>query len=102
MGSNEFIQVSKGKTANEAFTNAVLQAEYDHGHSGYTGTIAEKDAFVEIPLPKKGKKDPEERAVDYATKLLADNDARIDDKWGPAGCIKIKTGMYLFFGWASC
>jgi hypothetical protein len=102
MGASEFIQIANGKTANEAFTNAVEQAAYEHGHSGYTGTMAEKNNFIEIPLPKKGKKDPVERAVDLASTFIEKNDPRIDDKWGPAGCIKAKRGTYVFFGWASC
>ena len=101
MGANEFIKVSSGKEAQQAFNEAVRQAEYDHGHSGYTGTIAEKDSFVEIPLPKKGKKNLEERAVAYAEKLIQEDDDRISDKWGPAGCIKVGRGKYVFFGWAS-
>lgn len=39
--------------------------------------------------------------MDYATKLIDENDPRIDDKWGPAGCIKAERNKYVFFGWAS-
>ena len=101
MSSTQFIQVASGKTAQQAFHEAVFQAEYDHGHSGYTGTIAEKDSFVEIPFPKTGKKNLEERAIDYANKLLDNDDSCIQDKWGPAGCIQFGKGKYVFFGWAS-
>jgi hypothetical protein len=101
MSSEIFIHVAKGKSARAAFNAAVEQAAYEHGHAGYTGTIAEKDNFIEIPLPKTGRKDPERRAEALANKLIEKNDPRIDDKWGPAGCIKIGPGKYLFFGWAS-
>lgn len=48
MGAQEFIQKSKGKTAREAFDNAVQQAQYDFGHAGYTGSMAEKSDYVLI------------------------------------------------------
>lgn len=97
MGAEQFIEESDGKTAKEAFFKAVEQALYDYGHRGYTGTIAEKDSFVMIPLPTSDCRSP--RA--YAQKLIDEGDARIDDKWGPAGCIDLGNGKYLFFGWAS-
>jgi len=96
MGSEVFFHQSKGKNAAEAFHNAYEEAVYDVGHQGYSGTIAEKETFILIKVPKG--KDP----VEYANKLINDSDERIDDKWGPAGCIKINKGEYLFFGWASC
>ena len=36
-----------------------------------------------------------------ATALLELADRRVDDKWGPAGCIRISDDNWLFFGWAS-
>ena len=95
MGADTFTQQSMGKTAREAFESAREAARYEHGHSGYSGTIAEKDGFVEIPLPDGVK------ASDYAEQLIDDDDSRIEDKWGPAGCIKTGNNEYLFFGWAS-
>lgn len=94
MGAESFTHTSRGDTAEKAFRSAVEEAAYDHGHSGYTGTIAEKDSFVMIPLPEG--EDPYE----YAEELIGDGDVRID-KWGPAGCIALGDGEYLFFGWAS-
>ena len=95
MGSAQFITPGEGKTAVDAFQKAVEQACYYHGHSGYTGTIAEKGSFIEIRCPED--KDP----FDYVTELLDNDDSRISDKWGPAGCVKITEGKYLLFGWAS-
>lgn len=114
MGGDTFTTASWGKTALEAFRKAVEQAEYDYGHAGYTGTIAEKPSFVMIDLPPF--KDP----TDLADELILDDDERVSDKWGPAGCIEIpkeiedkiaeregagKKGenekLFLFFGWAS-
>jgi hypothetical protein len=95
MGANTFKTVSTGNTAKEAFFKATEEAAYDSGHGGYTGTIAEKSGFTEIPLPEG--EDP----FRFAHRLIHDGDRRIDDKWGPAGCVKLATGKWLFFGWAS-
>lgn len=95
MGSSDFYQLSTGKSPKEAFQSARQQAQYEYGHAGYTGTIAEKDSFVLIEAPA---------GVDahvYAETLMLNDDARINDKWGPAGCIKAGENEYLFFGWAS-
>ena len=103
MGACDFDCDARGKTAREAFRSAVEQAQYDYGHAGYTGTIAEKDQFVEIPVPE-GK-----TANEFVAELMRDNDSRINDKWGPAGCVKVPKeetreghdDVYLFFGYAS-
>jgi hypothetical protein len=84
MGAQTFCERVKGASAKKAFRDAVDQAKYDHGHSGYSGTIAEKDSFVMITCPDGIK--PER----YADQLLDD-----------AGCIDCGNGEYLFFGWAS-
>lgn len=87
MGGTTFEHYSWGKTPREAFDAAVEEAAHDHGHAGYTGTIAEKDGFVEIPLPDKWKGD----ADGYAQHLIDVDDPRISAKWGPAGCVVVRT-----------
>lgn len=98
MGANTFITEARGSTAQEAFDSAVAAAQYDHGHGGYTGTIAEKHDFVKIATV-----DTLAEAEALADKIIDACDPRIDDKWGPAGCINIRDGAvhFLFFGWAS-
>jgi len=99
MGACEFINVAKGKTAKEAFSAAVKQARYDHGHAGYTGTLAEKGGFVFI---SNKRADTLKEAEELASTLINEGDDRVDDKWGPAGCIRVgETDTYVFFGWAS-
>lgn len=49
MGACTFITTGKGDTPDEAFKRLVMEAEFENGHSGYTGTIAEKGKFVSIP-----------------------------------------------------
>ncbi len=54
MGGCDFFTVAEGRDAKEAFSAAVEQAQYMHGHGGYSGTIAEKagEGFVMIPDTK--------------------------------------------------
>lgn len=94
MGASQFIVYEVGDTAKDAFNNAVAEAQYDHGHSGYSGTIAEKDSFTEVPKPTTFSGDWEV----HDDPLL---EMQFDDKWGPAGCFKVKEGQWCFFGWAS-
>ena len=90
----------KGQTPEELFKTSVEQALWDHGHSGYTGTIAEKDSFV---IRNDGKPVPHE-----ILDLFMDKDGSENDKWGPAFCVGICNSMedqeivaYAFYGYAS-
>ena len=93
MGADFFEAEVEGiEDAYTAFRQAVEKAQYDHGHAGYTGTIAEKDDFTILyDVPAIAASDPYRYLVD---------DARIQDKWGPAGAVKTDTG-WLFVGFAS-
>ncbi|SJM34020.1 hypothetical protein BQ8482_380203 [Mesorhizobium delmotii] len=51
--------------------------------------------FTMVDLP------PGIEPADYARLLTDKQDPRIDDKWGPAGCLDLGGGEYYFFGWAS-
>lgn len=98
MGGTTFYVTGEGASAEEAFAALVEQAQYEHGHGGYTGTIAEKDSFEFIP----GEFETDDHAESYARQLIRDGDRRVDDKWGPAGALKLPgEGRWLFFGWAS-
>lgn len=99
MGGQTFYVVTNGESADEAFRHAVSQAQYDHGHAGYSGTIAEKREFR--MATGVGVVPTSREALRLAEDIL-DVRAEFDDKWGPAGCIAIDGGRYLFFGWASC
>lgn len=97
MGAEEFSNVVRGKTAREAFELAVENAQYEHGHGGYSGTIAEKDSFKMVYTGKMLK----EQA--YA---FRDTDESAE-KWGPAYCIELDLPLvdgkrtFLFFGLSS-
>jgi hypothetical protein len=102
VSAERFNHMQDGRTPAVAFKKAVEEAAWDSGHSGYTGTIAEKDSYTLIPVPPEWKGKEEQ----YADKLIQDGDDRIDDKWGPAGCLELprKDGeprCFLFFGFAS-
>lgn len=94
MGATDFITIGTGATLTEAFSVARMDAAHRHGHGGYTGTIAEKDSVVLIPVPPEWI--GQERA--YAIHLIEDCDPRIDDKRGPAGALTIGPNRWLFFG----
>ena len=96
MGAESFRQKAEGATAEIAFREAVSEAQHERGHGGYTGTIAEKRSYVVIAVPKG--MDPRV----FAESLMREDDPRIRDKWGPAGCVALGPNEWLFFGWASC
>ncbi|WP_309117056.1 hypothetical protein [Saccharothrix sp.] len=87
MGAEPFITYAEGTDADVAFRAAVEQAQHDYGHGGYTGTIAEKTAFVVIGEPMS-----EDDARELANRL-SHNDDRIQDKRGPAGAIAVSGGF---------
>jgi len=95
MGAATFVTKVEAKNAKEAFKIAVEEAQYNFGHAGYTGTIAEKSEFTMISVPGGVA------YHDHINTLINNDDKRIEDKWGPAGCIEIENGKYVFFGWAS-
>lgn len=89
------IKRSEARTAKAAFEKAVKQAQYDHGHSGYSGTIAEKSR-LHPPAHKPFETWEAARAFarDFGGEM---------DKWGPSEVVEVKgkDGGWLFFGWAS-
>lgn len=85
MGGTTFEQYASGVDVKSAFQQAHEAAGHEHGHGGYSGSLAEKDSFVIIthtPLL-------EGEAWALADQLIQANDPRICDKWGPAGAIPV-------------
>ena len=105
MGAQEFFDVSTGQTHKAAFAKLVKQARYDHGHAGYSGTVAEKDEYTIIKFDDTGVLPEHEDALAFANSLVDSDDPRINDKWGPCGCVEFKgrppVRYFLFFGWAA-
>ncbi len=101
MGASEFFTRASGKSAKEAFSAAVDNAAWQHGHGGYTGTIAEKGEFK---MASQEVFETIEKAKEFAESKMSDDNHWCQDKWGPAACVSYKYGdriNYLFFGWAS-
>lgn len=110
MGALEFITRSDAPTSKQAFNEAVEKAQYEYGHGGYTGTIAEKGSFKEFTVPEGV--DPRELATvvleDY--KVIPDHliphSALIEsirrvalDKWGGGGCLSQAERRRLSLFW---
>ena len=102
MGATTFETEAIGDTAGEAFDRAVKSALHWNGHGGYTGTIAEVQAYKMYTIPNDYEtgRTIEERAYSYANHLLFRNDDPVS-KHKRAGCIQLDDATYLFFGWAS-
>ncbi len=106
MGASEFSTTVKAPTAREAFQ---LAREYalidlrcnrdedddDDGSCGYTGTIIEKRDFIMV-VAKRG-----ETVRETVDRCMSDQSHACFDKWGPAACIAVAPGEWLFFGFAS-
>jgi hypothetical protein len=114
MGAEEFEHFAQGKTMRHAFNEAVEEAEYDHGHSGYTGTIAEKGDFTNFGSLPSGTTEcelmdwiydgcfPDGSLIAHHFKDKAEEiSGTYTDKWGPAAGFEIKPGEYVFVGLAS-
>jgi len=77
------------------FTEIVEECQYDSGHGGYTGTLAEKDSyplnFIDETFPN----------ADAAYECLSNN----NDKWGAADAIRYTDAdgkeWWLVGGWCS-
>lgn len=95
MGAEEFFVRKKGETAREAFNKAVSEAKLIYGNNGKSGTIAEKNSFKIIDVPK------DKKPTEYALELIKNYNHWVNDKWGAAGCIDLGNNEYLFFGIAS-
>lgn len=100
MGAETFINVVEGGSMKDAFLDAVQQAQWDYGHAGYTGTLAEKGGYTNLTHACPGK--------DRESRMKAINEGwdsplwdLVRDKWGPAGAVELEPGVFCFFGWAS-
>lgn len=97
MGAITFTVTRRGKTAKDAFDDARDDARAEVEDGGYSGTIAEKRTFVMVDVPS----DWGGGGAQAFAEVALQSDVRIQDKWGPAGCISLGDGKWLFFGWAS-
>jgi len=85
MGASTFITQTSGSNLQEAFAAACQDASFEHGHGGYSGTVAEKHSVVALDKTPRWS----DEGLAYAEALLEARDERISDKWGPAGAIPV-------------
>jgi hypothetical protein len=116
MGGANFRNILVGKDLAKEYARAVDQAAWEYGHGGYTGTIAEKGAFVNLgPLPPRltvdrletliyrvdeyqwhledwraGRRREPRNPVPEQWRAFVKKAADIyDDKWGPALVVEL-------------
>jgi hypothetical protein len=105
MGAEQFRERSDIKDVRKAFEECREAALYDYGHAGYTGTIAEKGAYVVFAVPAghtaretaDALKIYYREPVDWIPESIGE---AYDDKWGPAVAIPDGDG-WIFCGLAS-
>lgn len=85
MGADTFITLTRGDNVDSAFQSARDQAQYEYGHGGYTGTIAEKGGFVVAQTTPMTV--PAAKAL--ARDLLDRDDPRVRDKRGDCVAIPV-------------
>lgn len=120
MGAEQFYVRARAKSAQEAFNTAVREAQYENGHGGYTGTIAEKNSFLML-MPPEGVSPKtyaewvengydgewvEKHVPEQFRKQVVEDNEKTDSKWGPAACVLLTERPdgkkeFCFFGWAS-
>lgn len=108
MGADYFRVFIKGDDVATAFTSAVKDAQYEYGHRGYTGMIAEKADYTLINLPSTVSPEHAMHVLRSAVHdepsswWLPELQAQHEDKWGPALAIQdVQRGGWWFVGYAS-
>lgn len=103
MGAQYFCETTSDfSDPNFAFSHLVERAQYENGHGGYSGSIAEKRKCECLTSTSKVFASRDEAYVFIENA----NDERIEDKWGPALYVKYLANdgriSFMFFGYASC
>ena len=102
MGAEWFYETGYGASAKEVFDALVKDARYEHGHGGYSGTIADKTEFKTVPLPPSWVEGvPTGDDVEEAAWEIPEEAYSKKGKWGAAGCFNLGGGKYSFFGFAA-
>ena len=117
MGASDFCNSWAGTDADEAFNEAREAAAWEHGHGGYTGTLAEKGDFTLFGQIARDDIDKVKNLIDAADWQANAAEARAEleklypgksqalidnfrDKWGPAAAFQYDGG-FVFMGYAS-
>ena len=113
MGATTFgnLSIGKFKTARESYSQEVEEAEYEHGHDCYNGTISTTDGFyLTSSNPRYHTKafykwedkmlDKMDKGDCMAVEIKGSILKKLKEKWGFKGKRGIKA--FYFFGWARC
>lgn len=120
MGASPFLEILVGRDLEKEFDKAVADAQYNYGHAGYTGSIAEKGGYVNVgTLPSRlsitrleeliyeyedwssandeynrnGGKWPGPHPVPETWRTFVEKVTPLyNDKWGPAVVFEVKGG----------
>lgn len=127
MGAEFDYGIAEGPTLDKAFTALIEQKCWEHGHGGYSGTLAEKNQVVELRVPVGIDGQRWQQLVDQLTGLVGqwrtdhgneqesikaelgrhydtavDHAMKLDgDKWGPAYAIKVADNQWWVGGYCS-
>ena len=100
MGAINFIEFGKGDTAITAFDQLVAEAEWEHGHDPYNGTISTTSLVGKpVKVAEKWGEWAREMAIQEA------DEHGWGEKWESRAidCGEFgETRMWAFYGWASC
>ena len=104
MGAHNLSDRAVGKTMREAYDSAVANAEHEHGHNAYNGTISTTEGFhdrtrrYEELLKKHGDDEGEQKWYEEAW----DNTTKWEEAWGAKAKVnKDGDNLYIFAGWAA-
>lgn len=87
MGAQEFVQFVNEPKLSVAFDRGVSEAAWEHGHGGYSGTLAEKHSVVRVDKVKVYTSVDDAQA--RADELNRSDASPVNDKWGPAGALRV-------------
>lgn len=113
MGATNFsthVRVAKTVSTEDAFRDTREGAQFEYGHGGYTGSMAEKNSLTVLAtVATKEQADLIEYGIMHADPLPIYSEQAVEsltDKWGPANAVRYSidktTDGILFFGFASC
>lgn len=117
MSAESFYCQVQGENLTEAFNIAVEEAFYWHGHSGYTGSICEKEGAIAyrnatdltfeeasslfFDLESSWKDVPASVVEKFGEVVAAEIVENFNDKWGPAVAFYLGDNRWFFCGMAS-
>ena len=110
MGATIFYNQAKGTSPKAVFKQEKEEAQWEYGHGGYSGTIAEKSGFS---MSRKSSYIDADECVEMVDEFDSEDIDQFhyydlkrvfnifDDKWGDSLCVPTEDG-FIFCGWASC